>query len=168
MEARLMTLPPAEGSSLVQLIAKWRSEAAADQRVSFCADELEAALAALALPAVPSLDGDDAATTELLQSLDELYPLADYSRRVDRAGRTAFVVKRWMARAFENLTASIPQLLAALPAVPCSTITERVIAYMADQMAMNKPTEDQEQNWIFGHMVTFALSLSPETPEAQR
>ena len=38
--------------SLEALIAKWRHEAADEQRVSFCADELEAALQAVEEPPV--------------------------------------------------------------------------------------------------------------------
>ena len=28
--------------------------------------------------------------------------------------------------------------------------------YMAESMAMTEPYDDQEQNWILGHLVTFA------------
>lgn len=38
----------------------------------------------------------DEATAELLAALDELYPLPDDEKRCERAGRTAFVLKRWI------------------------------------------------------------------------
>lgn len=35
-------------------------------------------------------------------------------------------------------------------------IGHRAAAYMASDMAMPDPVADQEQNWILGHLVTFA------------
>lgn len=35
-------------------------------------------------------------------------------------------------------------------------LSARAVAYMASDMAMTEPTEDQEQNWILGHLSTFA------------
>jgi hypothetical protein len=32
-------------------------------------------------------------------------------------------------------------------------------AYMASDMAMTEPLEDQEQNWILGHLHTFAFRV---------
>jgi hypothetical protein len=32
----------------------------------------------------------------------------------------------------------------------------RAMRYMVESMAMNKPLEDQGENWILGHMVAFA------------
>jgi hypothetical protein len=50
-------------------------------------------------------------------------------------------------------------------------ISECVRAYMREQMAMPDVTENQEQNWIFGHMVTFALrhlaTAQAETPHKE-
>jgi len=34
-----------------------------------------------------------------------------------------------------------------------------VVRYMAESMAMRDPLEDQEQNWIAGHIQTFAEDL---------
>jgi hypothetical protein len=56
-------------------------------------------------------DDDDLATAELLATLDALYPLPDDDRRVERAGRTAAAVKRWMSRAIESL---VPDVLSRL------------------------------------------------------
>ena len=53
----------------------------------------------------------DQATSELLEVLDELYPLSDDARRVERAGRTAFVLKRWMAVRTAELEALVPALI---------------------------------------------------------
>lgn len=53
--------------------------------------------AALGSRGVPQEEPDDA-TAELLAALDELYPLPDDNRRVERAGRTAAVLKQWMQR----------------------------------------------------------------------
>lgn len=51
-------------------------------------------------------------------------------------------------------------------------IRDLVIAYMAESMAMRDTDTDQEQNWILGHMQTFALdlldSLSQQRDELQR
>lgn len=52
-----------------------------------------------------------------------------------------------------------------LPGSPQHAATNEVIAalvrtYMAEHMAMSDPAEDQEQNWIYGHMVAFAVTLS--------
>lgn len=37
-------------------------------------------------------------------------------------------------------------------------LNARAMRYMADSMAMNKPLDDQGQNWILGHLATFAAS----------
>jgi hypothetical protein len=52
------------------------------------------------------------ATTELLRALDELYPVPDDAVRVERCGRTAAVVKRWMSRSMAEIEAMIPALIA--------------------------------------------------------
>lgn len=59
-----------------------------------------------------------AATDELLESLDALYPLPDDSRRAERAGRTAAEVKRWMAAAHADIAAAIPAMIAKSRSVP--------------------------------------------------
>jgi hypothetical protein len=61
---------------------------------------------------------DDPATTALLAALDELYPLPDDAQRVERAGRTAFVLKRWMAYRDEELITMIPRLMARFRPLP--------------------------------------------------
>ena len=43
---------------------------------------------------------------ELLHALDELYPLPDDGKRVERAGRTSLVVKRFVNKSWETLTGS--------------------------------------------------------------
>jgi hypothetical protein len=43
------------------------------------------------------------ATTELLHALNELYPVPDDAVRVERCGRTAAAVKRWMIRSMEEI-----------------------------------------------------------------
>lgn len=53
----------------------------------------------------------DDATAELLTALDELYPLPDDAKRVERAGRTAYVLTRWMSRVMTEFEASIPALI---------------------------------------------------------
>lgn len=57
--------------------------------------------------------GDDDVTSKLLATLDELYPLPDDTKRAERAGRTAFALKRWMEKAVD---AEIPQVIARLRA----------------------------------------------------
>lgn len=56
---------------------------------------------------------DDEATAELLSALDALYPLPDDVMRVERAGRTAFIVKRWVLRQMHYLERCVPQIVAA-------------------------------------------------------
>ena len=46
---------------------------------------------------------DDEATAELLHTLSALYPLPDDATRVERAGRTAFALKRWLQRQASEL-----------------------------------------------------------------
>lgn len=53
-------------------------------------------------------------TDELLHALDDLYPLPDDARRAERAGRTAFVLKRWMAKAHADIEAAIPAMVKRL------------------------------------------------------
>jgi len=55
---------------------------------------------------------DDPSTAELLQSLDELYPLPDDDRRAERAGRTAAVLQRWVRLQHRELEALIPRIMA--------------------------------------------------------
>lgn len=40
------------------------------------------------------------------------------------------------------------------------TIQKQAIAYMHSRMGMPETSTDQEQNWILGHLVTFAMSIS--------
>src|SRR5262245_23418778 len=48
------------------------------------------------------------------------------------------------------------QPVAELDDATATRVTEAVRDYMADSMAMPNVYDDQEQNWTFGHMVTFA------------
>jgi hypothetical protein len=64
---------------------------------------------------------DDRDTTELLEALDVLYPLPDDDKRAERAGRTAAVVKRWMAHKTRELQEMVPRLFDALSASPAET-----------------------------------------------
>ena len=41
-------------------------------------------------------------------------------------------------------------------------LNRRAIAYMAEKMAMAKTSEDQGENWLLGHMVTFAAGERSE------
>jgi hypothetical protein len=59
------------------------------------------------------MNADDQATAELLSALSSLYPLDDYDKRVERAGRTAAVLKRWMEQSTERLAADVWQRLRA-------------------------------------------------------
>ena len=56
-------------------------------------------------------DHDDA-LQELLDALDVLYPLPDDAQRVERAGRTAYVLKQWMAFREAELLTMIPKAIA--------------------------------------------------------
>lgn len=47
-------------------------------------------------------------------------------------------------------------------------INAAAVRYMGEQMAMTKPWEDQEQNWILGHMVTFVAGLVDAAREEGR
>lgn len=40
------------------------------------------------------------------------------------------------------------------------TIARMAERYMATKMAMGEPLTDQHQNWIWGHMVDFGVSLA--------
>ena len=65
-------------------------------------------------------DHDDA-LQELLDALDVLYPLPDDAQRVERAGRTAYALKRWMASSEAELQAMIPRLIARFEHHPDGT-----------------------------------------------
>ncbi len=60
----------------------------------------------------PMTGDHDEATQELLEALDVLYPLPDDARRVERAGRTAYVLKQWMASREAELLTMIPKAIA--------------------------------------------------------
>ncbi len=61
---------------------------------------------------------DDQATAELLHALDVLYPLPDDDKRAERAGRTAAVLKQWMAHRVKEVTEMLPRLLRRAMVVP--------------------------------------------------
>ena len=44
----------------------------------------------------------------------------------------------------------------------------RAVRYMARRMGMGKPTYDHEQNWILGHMATFAIKELDRMERAAR
>lgn len=51
----------------------------------------------------------------------------------------------------------------------CPTLlNRRAIRYMAKSMAMFSPVEAQEQNWILGHLVTFAAREVTRAVRAER
>jgi hypothetical protein len=52
------------------------------------------------------------------------------------------------------------QPVAELDDATAIRVTDAVLRYMAKSMAMTDVYEDQEQNWIFGHMVTLAQRLA--------
>jgi hypothetical protein len=127
-------------SSLRALVQKWREPLGkpwdarynvawqqADRAARHqCADELSAALDAhqeeenanpeslRACQSVPVREPEATpdATAELLHALNELYPVPDDAVRVERCGRTAAVVQRWMSREMAEIEAMIPALIA--------------------------------------------------------
>lgn len=48
-----------------------------------------------------------------------------------------------------------------------SPLHERVVTYMRERMAMPDVETDQEQNWIAGHLFTFASELLAALQEAR-
>lgn len=90
-------------------------------------------------PAAPVPSGQEElgleATQELLEDLSRLYPLPDDDARIERCGRTAAVVKRWMARTMVDIEQTmIPTILQKVrPVAAPATAIEGV--WTAEQLA---------------------------------
>jgi hypothetical protein len=69
-------------------------------------------------PPNATVDEDDAATKWLLQAMDDLYPLPDDDRRTERAGRTCYALKQWMAAKVAELQTMLPKLMERFKVAP--------------------------------------------------
>lgn len=86
-------------------------------------------------------------------------PFDETQPNVDREGRGGVLCAACMVARLSKL----PGVTVALLSVDrdsdedeATRLNQRAMTYMAECMAMRQPLNDQEQNWILGHLVTFA------------